>query len=151
MAKIDVDILKRVLERNELDVRTVSRVLQDIQDVIREEELAKDEKPPPVKKQFVLLVSDPEGHLDGKDLTGWVTQIPEEDSPATVTERLAKGAYDFNASPKGRRMPVQTVGEACEAVPARFFKEYHVWVKSKEPILVVTTDNQIPMDLPTPE
>lgn len=151
MPKIDVEIVKRVLERNELDIRTMNQVLQDIQEVIREEEQAKDEKPPPVKKQFVLLVSDPNGHLDGIDLTGWVTQIPEDDSPITVTERITKGAYEFNASPKGRRLPVQTIGEACESVPARFFKEFNVWVKSKEPLLVITTDNQIPMDLPSTE
>ena len=60
MAKVDVDIVKMVMERNEIDVRTLSKVLEDIQHVLKEEEMAKDDKPPPVKKQFVMLVSDPQ-------------------------------------------------------------------------------------------
>lgn len=151
MAKVDVDIVKMVLTRSEVDVRVANQILQDIETVLQEEEQAKEMKPPPVKKQFVIMVSDPEGELEGKDYTGWVLQIPEEDSPATAEERVWKSAYEFNVTPKGRRMPVETVGEACEVVPARISKEQNVWIKTKEPVLVVTTSNQIPLDTPGSE
>lgn len=148
MAKVDVDIVKMVLERNELDVRTLSKVLEDIQSVLKEEELAKDDKPPPIKKQFVILVSDPKGVLEGSDLTGWVLQIPEEDPVQAVADRIVQSAYEFNVTPKGRRLPVETIGEACEVLPPRITKEHRVWIKTKEPVLVVTTDNEIPLNLP---
>ncbi len=102
------------------------------------------EKAPPVKKQFVLLVSDPLGFLAGHDFAGWVLQIPESEHPATTCERIHRAAYDFNASKKGRLLPVQTIGEACENIPARFFKEADVWVKTKTPVIVVVTNNEIP-------
>ena len=41
-------------------------------------------------------------------------------------------------------MPVKTVGEAIENVPAKLFKESDVWVKTKTPVLVLRTDNEIP-------
>lgn len=151
MAKVDVDIVKLVMERNEIDVRTLSKVLEDIQHVLKEEEMAKDEKPPPIKKQFVMLVSDPKGELEGKDFTGWVLQIPEEDPVQTVADRIVQSAYEFNITPKGRRLPVETIGEACEVLPTRITKEQRVWIKTKEPVLIVTTDNVIPLDTPTGE
>jgi hypothetical protein len=140
-----MDLVKHVLQRAELDVRQVASIMEDIE---RESKLLQEEKEPAprLKKQFTLLVSDPDGLLPDQDLVGWVAQIPEDDSPATTVDRIVKAAWDFNQTPKGRRMPVQTIGEACEVVPARIFKEYDVWIKSKEPLLVVRTNNAVPTD-----
>ena len=41
---------------------------------------------------------------------------------------------------------MKTVGEAIEAVPAKFLKEADVWIKTKTPVLVVKTDNEIPKE-----
>ncbi len=141
--KVELDTLKRVLQRNDLDVRQVSQIMEDI---ARELEKEEEPKAPAVKKQFAVLVSDPEGKMAGLDLTGWVLQIPEEESPSLAAEKIFRAAYEFNASPKGRRFPVETVGEACETVTARFFKEQGAWVKTKEPVLLVRTDNRIPRE-----
>lgn len=144
MSKVDLDIVKMVLKRNVSDVRTVSQIVEDIDSALKEEEMAKEAKPPAIKKQFCILVSDPEGVLEGKDLTGWVLQIPEDDSPMDAEEKIIESAYDFNATPKGSRMPVETIGEACEVVPARIAKERDIWIKTKEPVLVLRTNNEIP-------
>lgn len=105
-----------------------------------------DIKPPAPKKQFVVLLSDPQGKLPNKDLVGWVVQIPENASPFSTLYRVFKGAYDFNASKRGRMLPVRTVGEALESVGAKYFKEAELWNKTKLPVAVIATDNQIPKD-----
>jgi len=145
MAKVDLDLVKHILTRNELDVRQVNSIIEDLQQELK---IQQEENPPAprVKKQFIILVSDPDNRMPQLDLTGWVLQIPEDDSPMAVEEQVHKAAYEFNQTPKGRRLPVKTVGEACEAVPARIFKEHQVWVKTKEPVLIQTTPNAIPMD-----
>jgi hypothetical protein len=43
-------------------------------------------------------------------------------------------------------MPIETIGEACEIVTAKFFKEQNIWIKNKVPVLVVGTPNKIPME-----
>lgn len=144
MAKVDLELVKMVLQRNELDVRMVSQIIEDINTEIEAE--ADEEKPPPVKKQFVILVSDPNGELEGKDFTGWVMQIPEDDSPYTTEERLVRSAYEFNITPKGRRLPVKQISEVCEHVSSRIMKEQQIWVKTKEPVYVLRTNNQVPLD-----
>lgn len=140
--KVDIDLVKVVLQRNELETRQIARIIQEISEELDRQD---DEvKLPAPKKQFAIVVSDTQGHLQGKDLVGWVAQLEEGAPVATVVEKIIAGAYDYNASPKGRRLPVESIGEACEHVSPKFFKDHHVWIKTKEPVQVVTTDNQIP-------
>lgn len=140
--KVDIDLVKLVLQRS-LDARQTASILEDINSEVQSVD---DEKAPATKKQLVILVSDPDGDLEGKDITGWVLQIPEDEASFSVTERIYKAAYDYNASPKGRRLPVKSVGETLEVVPAKYFKEHQAWVKTKEPVLLIGAANDIPSD-----
>ena len=98
-----------------------------------------------MKKQFSILIADTEYKLRDKDLNGWVVQIPEDDSVSICPERIINVAYEFNTAPKSPRMPVKTIAEAREAVTAKLFKEQNIWIKTKVPILLMTTANKIPM------
>lgn len=143
MSKVDTELVKMVLQRNELDIRKVSEIMEDISN---ESKVDDEEKVPPVKKQFVFMLSDPKGELEGKDFVGWVLQIPEEDSPFDTEGRLVRSAYEFNITPKGRRMPVKTIAEVCEHVSGRLTKEQGLWIKTKEPCYVIRTCGKIAMD-----
>ncbi|MFP4203201.1 MAG: hypothetical protein ACLFS4_02585 [Opitutales bacterium] len=147
MPKIDVETLKFILQRNEPDIRKVTDIMQEIEMELKAEEEERANRPPAIKKQFAVMLADPDGSLAEKDITGWVVQIPEEDSPASAPERVIKAAYSFNATPKGRRMPVKTIGEACEVVGAKTLREQNIWVKTKTPVLAVPVKNQIPTDV----
>lgn len=146
MPKVDLETLKFILQRNEPDIRKVSAIMQDIELEIKAEEEEKAQRPPVVKKQNVIMLSDPDGALAEKDIVGWIVQIPEDDDIATTPHRIHSAAYDFNTTPKGRRMPVETIGEACEVVSAKLFKEHNVFVKSKTPLLIIPVSNKIPQD-----
>jgi hypothetical protein len=145
MAKIDVSKVAEILKKNQIDPSVLRRVIEEINLAVQPDP-GEDEKPPAVKKQFVILVSDPEGRLPKNDFVGWVLQIPENESPATTRDRVFRSSYDFNTTKKGQLMPVKTVGEAIENVPAKFFKEADVWVKTKTPVLVIKTSNEIPKE-----
>jgi hypothetical protein len=143
MAKIDVNKVAEILKKNHIDPAVLRRVVEEMNLAVQPDPGEADQAPP-VKKQFIILVSDPAGKMPKADLTGWVLQIPENESPASVEERLLKGVYDYNASKKGRLYPAKTVGDAVENVPGKFFREVELWVKTKEPVLVLRTDNEIP-------
>lgn len=142
MAKVDIELVKRVLSRSLEDIRKVSEIIEELS--LEAAAIEDEPKPPPVKKQYVILVSDPNDELKGRDFTGWVLQIPEDDSPVVAEERLIRSAYEFNVTPKGRRLPARTIAEVCEAVPSKILKEQNVWVKTKEPVLVLKTRNKVP-------
>jgi len=144
MAKIDVAKVADILRQNRLEPAVMRRILEQINSVTEKAAEAEDQKPPAVKKQFVVLISDPEGAMPSTDFVAWVVQVPEDASPLSTQERIAKAAYDFNASRRGRALPVKTVGEAMETVPAKNFKEVDLWVKTKTPVQVLSTDNVLP-------
>lgn len=145
MAKIEVSQVAEILKRHKIDPSLLRTIVQELNEATAPS-ADDDAKPPPVKKQFVVLLSDPQGKLPAQDLTGWVVQIPENASPHSTADRIFKGAYDYNASKRGRLLPVKSVGEALESASAKYFKEADLWVKTKTPVSVVVTDNVLPRD-----
>ncbi len=144
MPKIDVNQVAEILKRNEVDPALLRQIVEEMNMIVQPE--VDEEKPPPVKKQFAIVVSDPNGDLPANDFVGWVVQLPENESVATTLERIHRAVYEFNTTKKGRLLPAKTVGEAMEHVPAKHFKETQLWVKTKHPVLVVKTNNLIPKD-----
>src|SRR5256714_14504192 len=125
MPKINVSKVAEILKKNHIDPAVLRRVVEEM-NLAAQPETGDEDKPPAVKKQFVILVSDPDGRLPKHDFVGWVLQIPENESPATTQDRVFRSSYDFNTTKKGRLLPVKTVGEAIENVPGKFFKEADV-------------------------
>ena len=145
MAKIEVNKVAEILKKNEISPAILRRIVEEMNLAVQPEG-AEGDKPPAVKKQFVVLVSDPDGKMPKHDFVAWVLQIPENESVATTQDRIFRSSYDYNTTKKGQLLPVKTVGEAIENVPAKFFKEADVWIKTKTPVLVVKTNNEIPKE-----
>ena len=142
MSKIEINVVAGCMKKHAIDPATMRAILEELNFEAQPE--PGEEKAPAIKKQFVVVVSDPEGKMPKCDFVAWVLQIPESESPATTEARIHRAAYDYNTTKKGRLLPVQTVGEALESIPAKAFKECEVWVKTKTPVLVVKTSNEIP-------
>jgi hypothetical protein len=147
MAKVDVDLVAEVLKDNSLEEDLVMKVVRQLNraaDKLAAE--AEAEREPGVKKQFVVLVFDPHGDLPDEDMVAVVLQIPENDNPGTVTDRLIKAAHHYNTTRRGRKFPAKTIAEACEVVGGKIMKEHKVFVKTKLPVSALKTDGQVPRD-----
>ncbi len=144
MPKIDVNQVAEILKRNDIDPALLRQIVEEMNQAVEPE--VDEEKPPAVKKQFSILISDPDGKLPQGEFTGWVLQIPEDASVTSAPERIHKAAYEFNTTKKGRMMPAKTMADAIENIPAKHFKEQQVWVKTKAPVFMMTTNNEIPME-----
>ncbi|WP_043588966.1 hypothetical protein [Geminisphaera colitermitum] len=145
MSKIEISTVAKIITT----IIPEPAITKPILEAINEAAAAKadnEETPPPVKKQWCILISDPEGTLPENDLVGWVLQIPENESVLTTQERIHRAAYEFNTTKKGRMLPAEKMGDAIENIPAKHFKEQQVWIKSKTPVLMLRTDNKIPME-----
>ena len=153
MAKVELDALKKLLEKNEVAVVKRNQILKDIQLLLEQEALDKEMSPPAVKKEFLVLVSDPKKALAAaypEGVVGWVVQIPEGEDAGQTVPRILQSAYNHNATPAGSKFPVETVGEALESVGPKIFTEQNVFVKTKVPVRVLTTDNRLPQEAPLP-
>lgn len=141
--KIDIELVEMVLKRTSLTELQQLQILEDLK--FESTQIAGEDREPPEKKQYVIVVNDPYGKIaaTGFEFSGWVVQIPEDDDPRSALEKLHCGAHDFNQTPKGRRMPIKTIAEACEFGSAKLFKERKLWVRTKEPVLVLATNGKI--------
>lgn len=144
MPKIDLNKVAEICKKNAVEPALLRRIMEEMALAVQPD--GGDETTPAVKKQWVILLSDPDGKMPKHDFVGWVLQIPENESVATTQDRIFRSAYDFNASKRGRLLPVNTVGEAVEHCPAKFFKEADVYIKTKTPVLVLRTSNTIPKE-----
>ena len=144
MPKIQVNQVAEILKRNDVDPALLRQIVEEMNQAVEPE--VDEEKPPAVKKQFSILISDPDGKLPAGEFTGWVLQIPEDASVTSAPERIHKAAYEFNTTKKGRLMPAKTMADAIENVTAKHFKEQQVWIKTKAPVFMMTTNNEIPSE-----
>ena len=135
--KVELELVAKVLQKNKLNVRKTSKILEDLHNEIENETV---EKAKPIKKQFVILASKKK---EAGCRVGWALAIPEDLSPHVVEERVIEAAHDFNMTPKGRKLPVRTIGEAIESVPARILREQDIYRKHKEPVYIFLTNNKI--------
>lgn len=148
-SKIAIPQVADLLKKHQIDPATLRELVQEMNELVAPA-ADQDIAPPAPKKQYVFLLSDPTGlirqRIDANNLVGWVLQIPENASPHSTTDRIFRGAYDYNASKKGRHLPVHSVGESLECVGPRYFKEAELWVKTRMPVAVLVTDNVLPRD-----
>ena len=147
MPKVDVDVVATILNDSSVDPKVVDQIMRKIQKELKlQEEMAEATREPRVKNQYIVLLSDPHDQVKIEDLVGWVVQIPEMESPATVPDRIIRSAREFNTSRKGRKFPAKSIGEACEVVGPKFLKAERLSIKTKLPVTVIKTDNRIPED-----
>ena len=139
MAKVDLEVVQKILKENGVDVRVAAEILNQLRDVIKEDAVEREK---PAKKQLLVLVSEPEDGLP-KDLTGWVVQLLEDDDPTEVADKMVEVAKAFNDSPKGQRQPVESFGDAVQGIQSKFFRESDLWIKTREPVSVIPVKNSI--------
>jgi hypothetical protein len=99
MPKIDVSKVAEILKKNEISPAVLRRVIEEMNLAVQPEG-PEDEKPPAVKKQFVILISDPEEKLPKHDFVGWVLQIPK--TRASPRRRIAFSAACTISTPPRR-------------------------------------------------
>lgn len=160
MVELDFKIIEKALADNEIEQEKIDSIIEQIksqQEAIDglielgdKQELDKsvesdEEKPPRKKKQFNIIVSDPEGKIpQGVELTGWVTQMDEDEPIESALNKIYTAVYDYNATSKSKDK-YATVGDACMNLKSKFFKNAGISIKTKEPIFVQVTNNQIPV------
>lgn len=154
---VQLEAVREALEKVVKDENAIEKVLDLLSDATVKVDEAKQAEEadvaegvddegsdePKIKKQYGILVCDKEGEIQ-RDLVGWVFQMPENEDTREVVDSIKKAAYNYNASKKGRKYPVNTIGQAIEGVGNKFLKPYNVSIKTKEAVLVIRTDNILP-------
>lgn len=160
MVELDFKIIEKALTDNEIEQEKIDSIIEQIKsqqeaidglvelgDKQEPDKLVEsdEEKPPRKKKQFNIIVSDPEGKIpQDVELIGWVTQMDEDEPIESALNKIYTAVYDYNATSKSKDK-YATVGDACMNLKSKFFRNAGISIKTKEPIFVQVTNNQIPV------
>ena len=143
--KIDYEIIQEILQtKSALGTDEVTKLCDAIRVEAASRQVPRETRP---RKPFVLLVSDPDGVIpEGTELTGWAIQVEEDKGILTIPESLQTIAQNFNASPKGVKMPATTIADVFDTASGKLFTEEGISRKNRMPVFVLTTNNKIIKD-----
>jgi hypothetical protein len=134
--KIDLSIVAETLKQHKVAPPDVRAILEDLNAKLAQEDAGKEDPTPRQKTQYVVVSTEPS--------TAWVVQIAEMDGPHTVFDRINQAAHAFNASKRGKLIPVKSVAEALETVKRKQMKEAGILkVCTKIPVAVITGPNKL--------
>lgn len=144
---IDTQELELILRKNNVDATLIKKVVEDAEETTegnKAEKAQGDKKKN--KYKYLIVASDPDDKIPNiVDTPMWVFKVPEEEKHTEVLERFYKGVYEFNSkSRKGRKAPIKTIGDGIQNVGPKYFKPNKSPIVTKEPVIVLKTDNKIP-------
>lgn len=144
--KIDIDEIPRLLLELKVDQKIVQQAADRAREIATENAADAGAKGPKGKYKYLIIASDPDKKCpDLENIPMWVFKVKEDEQHTDVLPRFYKGVYDFNAkSRKGRKNPLKKLGDAIQTVPPKHFKPEKSPVLTKEPVIVLVTDNTIP-------
>ena len=150
--RLNEEDIEHVLTQKGVEQPKVKDIMSEIKRLEDEEaERAKLQSASRKKKKMVLVASDTDDRfMQVVDCPVWVLQMNEEDNHTDVIEKINSATYAYNndvlngKKKNSRKNPVYKVSESLEQVTAKYFKEEEISVKTKEPTVIVRTDNQIP-------
>lgn len=137
---IKLEEIQEVLKQQKVAVDVIVKIIDKLREV-EEDKKADKEVGPKAKNQLVSVIFDKDKVLKG-DFTAAIFQIEEGAAPAAVIDRVKAAAQQYNASKKGRKSSVSSFAQALD-MPRKFLKAEQVLVKTKQPILVVVSDNTL--------
>ena len=143
--KTDLDNVALACQRNNVDERTTANILSDLQQAAKEEAAEREANKQTQKKQkYCIVVSDTLGSLRDIEVSGFAVTIDEDQSEFSIPEKLTEAAREYNRSDKGRKNPVNTVGEALEVIPVKLLKEYGITPKNREIAYILPIEQLFP-------
>ena len=149
--RLKEDDIEHVLTQKGIEQPKVKDIMSEIKRLEDQEaELAKQQAASRKKKKMVLVASDPDDRfVQVVDCPVWVVQMNEEDNHTDVVEKISQATYAYNndvlnGKKTSTKNPVYKVSESLEQVTAKYFTEQEISVKTKEPTVIVRTDNEIP-------
>lgn len=124
----------------------VAQVRKELEKIEQEKKDERDStKGTRAKSEFVVILFDKDGKIPVKtDFTAAVVQIEEGQAPAAALDKVKIVARAQNTTVKKFiKNPIKTVADAFANIKPKFAKQEKIKVKTKEPVLVIVSDNTL--------
>lgn len=142
MSKISIEEVEVTLLKQKVDPKIVITIIKELTEVIEEAKEDRDTTPKQ-KNEFLIVLSDPNNDLAGKEFTGWVIQQKQGDDAGLALDKIKEAARATNEAKKRKKNMITTMADAFYATKRFFLKSKNIMVKTKEPIRVLVTDGRL--------
>lgn len=142
--KLALEDIQQALKAVQVEPEQQIKVLNYLQEVIKEhEEHKQDNAAPKAKNEFGVVLYDTNNELNGKEFTASIYTILQGDNHNTVLNRISSAVREQNEAAKRKRNVINSIGTAFQFLKRRFIKEQNVNIKTKVPVRVIISNNQI--------
>lgn len=142
--KISLDEIQAALQVAEVDPDKQDKVLNRLQEVIKELQEEKDNhKLPRTKNEFGVILYDANNELAGKEFAASIYQIKEGEDHGAVLSKISEAVKEQNESAKKKNNLIDSIGAAFENLKRKFIKEKGVNLKTKIPVRVTISTNKL--------
>lgn len=143
MSKISIEELEAVLLQRHVDPNQIKDIIKDCELVA--EELKQDKTSvPKTKSEYVIIIYDKEGTLDGKELTGWIVQQKSGADASLIMGKLKDATTAQNEAAKRKKSRINNLLSMFMALKPKFLKDKEIKIKTKEltRVLIAKSDSQ---------
>lgn len=132
-SKVSLEEVEYILSQNKVEPEKQKKILDDLNQVIQELQAHKDDSSVPKQKwEHVIVLSDPEGKLEGVELGGWVVQQESGEDAGNILTKLQDAAKDCMAAMKRKKRALSSWRDIFMFLKPKFLKEKKLRIKTKE-------------------
>ncbi len=141
--KISIETVQEALEKQKVEPSIVVKVIKELNEVIQDEQDNKVNLPPKAKNEFLIVLSDPESQLMGKEFVGWVIQQSQGQDAATAIDKIKEAGKETEEARKRKKTKFTSLAEIFEGAKRCFLKSKGILIKTKTPVRILITDGKM--------
>jgi hypothetical protein len=142
MSKISLEQLQDVLTESKIEPEKQKEILENLQQIIKEEKENKDVVPRQ-KSQLGVILLDEKGELRNDNIGALIYEISATQNHDDVMANVRKSATEFNNTKKGQKNPIKSVSEVFAHVKPKILKANGLKRKTKEIVRCLVSNNKI--------
>jgi hypothetical protein len=136
--KVDIDNVELLLKEKGVPEKQTQEIISQLQAIVEEEKALKEPKTKSKNQFFGIATGD-----TINDSPVFIVQAKEEMQHTEILPKITDAVKEYNQGKKGQKTPIKTIGEAFEHCTKKFFTSRGINPKTKEPIIIVQTTNDI--------
>lgn len=141
--KVSIEEVEAKLLENKIEATKVAAIVRQLEEVVEELKAEKDTETPKTKWEFVIILNDKEGYLDGKEIGGWVVQQERDADANLILSKITDAVRTQNETAKRKRNFITDLTNAFEYLKPKFLKEKKIRIKTKDLSRVLITNGKL--------
>lgn len=131
--KVALEDVEQILLEKKVEQPKVMAIIKELEQAVEDAKAERQENADPKSKwEYVIVLNDKDGLLDGKEIAGWVVQQKEGEDAGMVLSKLSDAAKSQNEGAKRKKSMISDLVSLFDGLKSKFTKEKGVRIKTKE-------------------